>query len=421
VRLSPILLRSFATAALFIAVSSCSENLDSSGVCAVLCPPVGGDVQNITLDATAVVLDTTLNSLSGLGAEPSLLLASRGDTLDTRVIIRFDSLPSTFVPPGGTSEDITSVDSAYIQLRVDTLSIKGGGPFNIEAYDVDTTASDTSAAAVLVLFRPDRFISSQLLARTELKDTLKYYISNAAVLARIQSGARLRVGLRVTAATSSQIRIASAEGGATPFLSFRATPDTTTKPLVVIPLSTTPLGEPIVASHLTDYTVIAKGPPPAPPSVLAVGGLPPRRVYMRFDIPSSIIDSATVVRATLLLNQISNPALDPTDTVLIIPQLVLAGKVVTDPARASQIIAGIFGDTVRVRPGDSGLTSVELAGAFAVWHLQKPDTLPRAIVLQTFNEGSSPLEIRFSSSEDLSALRPRLRISYTSRVPLRVP
>jgi len=385
----------------------------------VLCPPVGGDVQNITIDA--VVLDTTVNSLSGLGNEPTLLLASRGDTLDTRVIIRFDSLPSAFIDAGGTSETIASVDSAFIQLRVDTLSIKGDGPFNIEAYDVDTTANDTSSAAILALFRPDRLISSQVLPRAELKDTVKYYISNGAVLARIQSGARFRVGLRVTAPTSSQIRIASAEGGVTPLLSFRATPDTATKPIVVLPLSRTPVDDPIVASHLTDYTVIAKGPPPAPPSVLAVGGLPPRRVYMRFDIPSSIIDSATVVRATLLLNQISNPALDPTDSLFILPQVVLAGKIVSDLAKASQIVGDISSDTVKVRPGNSGVTSVELASAFPIWRAQKPDTLPRAIVLRILDEGNLPLEIRFSSSEDVSALRPRLRISYTSRVLLRVP
>src|ERR1700704_2759345 len=67
VKPASLLLRSVATAALFLAASSCSENLDSSGVCAVLCPPIGGDVKNITLDA--VVLDTTVNALSGLGAE----------------------------------------------------------------------------------------------------------------------------------------------------------------------------------------------------------------------------------------------------------------------------------------------------------------------------------------------------------------
>lgn len=418
-KLSPLLPRSFATAALFITVSSCSENLDGSGVCAVLCPPVGGDVKNIVLDA--VVLDTTVNSLSVLGEEPALLLASRGDTLDTRVIIRFDSLPSTFVPAGGTSQNITTVDSAYIQLQVDTLSIKGSGPFTIEAYDVDTTANDTSTAAVLALFRPDRFISSQQLDRPEMRDTVKYYISNAAVLARIQSGARFRIGLRVTSAASAQISIASAENGRTPLLLFRATPDTNTRPLTVVPRSKTPADEPIAAIHLTDYTVIANGPPPAPPSVLAVGGLPPRRVYFRFDIPLSIIDSATVVRATLLLNQLPNPAIDPTDSVLIVPQLVIAGAVVTDPAKAAQVVTDIFGDTAKVRPGNSGVTNVELARAFGLWQTQKPDTLPRAIILRAVLEGTSPLEIRFASTEDVSALRPRLRISYTSRVPLRVP
>jgi hypothetical protein len=48
--------------------------------------------------------------------------------------------------------------------------------------------------------------------------------------------------------------------------------------------------------------------------------------------------------------------------------------------------------------------------------------LPRAIILKTVTEGNSPLEIRFSSSEDVvAALRPRLRISYTTKVPLGLP
>jgi hypothetical protein len=188
------------------------------------------------------------------------------------------------------------------------------------------------------------------------------------------------------------------------------------------PFSRTPVGEAIVAFHLSDYTAIAKGPPPGSPSDLDVGGLPPRRVYVQFNIPLSIIDSATVVRATLLLNQIPNPLLDPTDTVLILPSLVLAGKAVTDPTKAAQIVADIALDTLRVLPGGSGLREVELARAFPIWRTQSPDTVARAIVLKTLNEGYSPLEIRFSSSEEVVALlRPRLRISYTTRVPLGIP
>jgi len=412
--------RMFATAALLVSILSCSENLDSSGTCPVLCQQIGGNVQNITIDA--VVVDTTVPALSGLGTEPGLLLAFRGDTLDTRVVVRFDSLPAKFIPAAGdTARPITSVDSAYVRFILDTLSIKGTDSVTIEAYDVDTTANDTSTAAVLALFRPDRFISSQTFARTQLTDTLKYYISNAAVLAKIQGNARLRIGLRATGPGSSQMRIISTEGGSPPVMFFRARPDTTTKPLTVTLLSKTPVGESILATNLMDYTVIAKGPPPAPPSVLSVGGLPARRVYILFNIPSSIIDSSTVVRATLLLNQLPNNAIDPTDTVFVLPQVVLAGKAVTDPAKAAQIIGSISVDTLKLKPGGSGTTNVELARAFTLWHAQRPDTLPRAIVLKSVVEGNSPLELRFSSSEDVVALRPRLRISYTKTVPLGLP
>jgi len=420
VKLSPILPRVFAAAALFVSISSCSENLDSTGVCDVLCTQIGGAVQNITLDA--VLVDTTVQALSGLGTEPGLLLASRGDTLDTRVVIRFDSLPATFVPTGDTAQPIASVDSAYIRLMLDTTTIKGTDPVTIEAYDVDTTANDTSSAAVLALFRPDRFISSQTFLRAQLTDTLKYFISNAAVLTRIQSGAALRVGLRAVSVGSSQLRFISTEGSFGPEMFFRATPDTLTAPLTVLPFSRTPVGEAIRAANLSDYTLIAKAPPPAPPSVLAVGGLPARRVYILFDIPSNIIDSATIIRATLLLNQLPNTGIDPTDTVAFLPQVVLAGKAVTDPAKAAQIIGAISVDTLRLRPGDAGPANVELASAIAIWRTVKPDTLSRAIVLKSVSEGNSPLELRFSSSEDVvAALRPRLRISFTSKVPLRLP
>ena len=412
-------LRFLALTGAAFSIWSCSENLDSSGVCNVLCPPVGGEVQNITING--VVLDTTVNSLSGLGTEAGLLLASRGDTLDTRVVVRFDTIQSRFAPAGDSTQDIKTVDSAFILFKVDTASIKGTSPVTIEAYDVDTTASDTSTADILSLFRPDRFISSQTFARADFKDTLRYYISNDVVLAKLKAGAHLRVGLKATGTGSSQIRFLSTEGLGQPTLSFRATPDTTTHPIVVLPSSRTPTDESIVAAHLSDYTVIAKSPPPGSPSNLDVGGLPARRVYVRFDIPSSIIDSTTVVRATLLLNQIPNPLLDPNDTVKLLPHLVLAANAVTDPSKAAQIVADVSIDTLKIKPGGSGLVQVELARAFAYWRTQDATKTPRAIVLTSLNEGNSPLEITFYSSEAPAELRPQLRISYTATVPLGLP
>jgi len=410
-------LRLGSLAAAFIGAAACTENLGGDGACPILCPTQGGDIQNVTLDA--IVFDTTVLTLSGLGTEPGLLLASRGDTLDTRVVIRFDSLPTKFNASVDTGRTILSVDSAHLRLRLDTLSLKVSGPLTIEAFDVDTVANDTSTAAIAALFRPDRFISSQSFARADLRDSIRYNISNEVVLAKIRAGARLRIGLR--AVGSAQVRILAVESGAGPQLSFRPTRDTTFRPLIVTPLSKTPVGESLVAMNLSDYTVLLRSPSTAATNTLNIGGLPARRTYIRFNIPSSIIDSSTVVRATLLLNQIANTSLDPGDTIFLVPQIVVAGAVVTDPARASQVISDGALDTLKVRAGDSGEKQIELVRAIPFWRSQRPEVTPRAIVIRTLAEGNSPLEARFSPLEAQAGLRPRLRISFTPRAPLGLP
>lgn len=410
-------LRLGSLAAAFIGAAACTENLGGDGACPILCPTQGGDIQNVTLDA--IVFDTTVLTLSGLGTEPGLLLASRGDTLDTRVVIRFDSLPTKFNASVDTGRTILSVDSAHLRLRLDTLSLKLNGPLTIEAFDVDTVANDTSTAAIAALFRPDRFISSQSFARADLRDSIRYNISNEVVLAKIRAGARLRIGLR--AVGSAQVRILAVESGAGPQLSFRPTPDTAFRALIVSPLSRTPVGESLVAMNLSDYTVLLRSPSTAETNTLNIGGLPARRTYIRFNIPSSIIDSSTVVRATLLLNQIANTSLDPGDTIFLVPQIVVAGAVVTDPARASQVISDGALDTLKVRAGDSGEKQIELVRAIPFWRSQRPEVTPRAIVIRTLAEGNSPLEARFSPLEAQAGLRPRLRISFTPRAPLGLP
>lgn len=400
-------------------LASCTEKLDSSGVCAVLCPPLGGTVQNVTIEAVA--FDTTVNALSGLGAEPGLVLAARGDTLDARVILRFDSLPDTYRQGTDTAKPITVIDSATLRFRLDTLRIKGAGPVTIEAYDVDTDANDTSAAAVLALFTPERFVGSQTYTRAQLKDTLDYVLPGAHVLSKSQNRQRLRLGLRAVSSSSTQLLLSSEEGGAAPRLRFRVSADTSIAPFVLAPFSKTPVDDPVVSNNLGDYTVFARRPPEGGPTELDVGGMPVRRAYFRFDIPSNILDSSTIIRATLLLNQVANPLLDPTDTVFVLPQLVLAGAAVTDPVKAAQITTGLGIDTVKVRPGDAGLTLVELSAAFQVWRAVKATESPHAIVLRARNEGTSPLQVRFSSLEAAPALRPRLRISFTKEVPLGLP
>jgi hypothetical protein len=408
-------------------LASCSEKLQEEAACPILCPDQSGAVQNVTLDATT--LDTTVSAMSGVGTESGLLVASRGDSLDTRAIIRFDTLSARYQKAAGdtTTVPVTTIDSAFLAVRVDTTSLKLTGSVTLEAYDVDTTytpdatVADTLTAPVLALFRPDRLIGTQSYVRSQITDTLRFPISNAVVLDKVKSGKRLRVGFRAVSASSAQVRFYSVESGAGATLAYRVSADTSIHPVLLAPYSKTPSNESVVASHLSDYTIIAKSPAPAPPGLLSVGGLPPTRIYVRFNIPSAIIDSSTVVRAALVLTQIPNRTIDPADSITITAAVVLAANAVTDPTKAAQISGDLSLPTASFAVGDSGKKTFELAPVFALWHAFDPANTPRAIVLRSEFEGIIPLQARFFSMEAAADLRPKLQISYVRRVPIGLP
>ena len=123
--------------------------------------------------------------------------------------------------------------------------------------------------------------------------------------------ARLRARIPRRQAGSVSASISSTEDGGPPLLRFRVAADTAVQPFTLPPFSKTPTDDDVAraGSATTPYSrdVLRLGAPPS----LHVGGFPPRRSYLRFNIPSSILDSSTVIRATLLLNQIPNPVARP--------------------------------------------------------------------------------------------------------------
>lgn len=391
--------------------AACTETLDTSVGCPDLCSNQQGQIETITIDP--VVLDTTVSAATGLGTELSMLLATRGDTVDSRAVIRFDSIPERYVKSATDTPLVSVVDSARLRLRLDTVGAKIPGPITIEAYDVNTDAQDTLTSAVAALFTPDRLITSKTFAKVDVKDSINIEIPGEAIVAR--RGQRLRIGLRAVAEGSVQFRIFSVESGGGAQLYFRADKDTTIKPFILAPSSKTPANQATIAFSLSDYSVLVKGPPPGPPEALNVGGLPARRVYMRFDVPKFISDTAQIVRATLLLTQRPDPTSELGDTVRIIANVSLATKSVTDLARAAQILAGTTLDTLKISPADSGLKTLEVAQVIALWRSQNSEDTPRAVILVSTTEGLASTQARFFSIEAAPELRPRLRISYSTR------
>lgn len=407
-----------------LSAAGCAERLDGSAACPITCVDEAAQIQTVTLDA--VTGSATVQGGLGKGTEQRMLLSARGDTLDTRVILRFDSLPArTLVKSGDTTTaPITTADNARLILHVDSTAVRVGGPVTLSLYDVDTAAvNDTAAAVLQSLFVPARLITSQQFAAGALVDSVNVAVPSSAIVSRIRSGRRLRLGLKIGAQTSVSVRIASSELPTGPVLSFRTTPDTIIKPVVLVPNSATPSENRSIARALGDFTIVVKGTPVPGPNLIAVGGLPATRGYLTFAIPPRIVDSSIVVRATLLLTQVPSASPDPADSMQIRPTLVLAGPSVTDPAKAAQIDSALAAFApLHTLPGSSGVREVDIAPAFRFWAAQPASQLPRAMDIKSAQEDYSPQQTLFYATTAANpAVRPKLRISYTFRSRIGVP
>jgi len=146
--------------AVVLATGACSERLDTGATCPVLCPGQTLDILDTVL-TDIVAVDSAIGGFPFLGTESPMLLAARGDTLDVRVVVRFDTLTRVWAPVGDTVRPITYLDS--LALRVQLLKTEVALPATafIDAFDVtDTTAVDSLPAQLTPRFAPEHLLGT---------------------------------------------------------------------------------------------------------------------------------------------------------------------------------------------------------------------------------------------------------------------
>ena len=427
---------------------ACTEKLDSGTACPALCPVEQLGISDTTIEGVA--FDSTVGRFPVLGAEAQIPLVTREDgSLDVRAALRFDSLPITYkskatpVPPD-TIDSIAFVDSSKLSFFVDTTIARLADSITFGAFDIDTIGiADTATGPLAALYRADRLLGSARFSRARLGDTaaLVIRLDDAKVLAKIRTSRRLRIGLRLLETRNLTVPFRTTNGSTGAVLSFRPsriatgpTPADSVSPLARSTLSGTPEDDFTAAGLLRDYAVIVRGTPPPPPQVISVGGLPAARGYLRFDIPRRLLDSTQIVRATLRLTQLRSPTALPGDSLTIAFWMGTASARVQDVALAAafheslvQLQDGsfIYG-VANVRPKtyatiDSATRTIEVAGLLRAWFKVDPADRPHALIVQSFTEGTRPLELRFASREAAAALRPALQITYVPRATAGVP
>ncbi len=412
-------------------LGACNENLEGGAACPSLCPAQAVPVRD-TLISPALVFDSTFVGYPVRGTESGMLLATRGDTLEVRGVVRFDTLIYVWTPTNDSSRKITKVDGSLVRLRLDLAGARLPDNVRFDVFDVDTVAHDSSSAAVLALYRPNRRIGSITLAKTSLTDSLDIPLSDSAVLSKLTASGRLRLGFRVDGSGPVSLRAQTVETGLPAVVWYHPTSaDTAIKAISASPISATPPDStssifPELRTDLVDYQLVARYAVPPCANAMAIGGVPGRRAYLRFDLPRRITDSSTIVRATLELTQ--RPALfgDSRDTVNVWPQMVLASPYVSDLRLASQLVAspGVYvQDSLRVAPGDSGVKTIEMNALVRQWAVQSAlaEPPPRAIILRASPEGVLPGQVCFAGSTGPVSSRPRLRLSWVPRIVYGMP
>jgi len=417
-------------AAALIGAFGCSEDLATNATCPALCPEQELDV--LTAELTPVVEDTTIAGFPLRGTEGRLLVARAGDTIDSRVVYRFDSLPRTY-PVGGVQEAITTVTDPVLEVivfrRGESLVPAGT---TVEAFDVDVAGDDTSTTVLSAAFTPERLIGSGTLPpraapATTAIDTLRIALQPAKLLAKITTDTVLRVGLRLAAGAEARLRLSPTAAQ----LVFRPSADGSVSLLRQGPESRTPTDNRQLQIDLSSFTVIARGTPPPTDPVITVGGLPARRSHLRFAIPPEILDSSLVLRATLVLTQRPVRGYLASDTLGLQPLAVVTSEAVRDLPRrmlfASNAFSPFTGRPVlaatplAVAPQDSGEYEIQIAELLGTWRTSNGIGFLPELVLAAAFEGATPLQAQFYSAEAPAALRPKLRLSYIRRINFSIP
>ena len=403
---------------------ACAEDLTTADSCPVLCPGQQLDILDVVIDP-AIVFDSTLRAFPLQGYEESLLLASRGDTLDTRPIIRFDTLTRVFTPKSDTVRPVTYVDSATLRIRLVKTKIKIPRTFFVDAYDVgDTTRVDSMPTNLLPFFVAGRLLGSLQVDSATFIDSsiVKIVLDTARLRPIIETPGRvLRIGLRLRSTESGAVLVTASDDATNgPVVRYRVSADTAVAAIEVRPVSFTPRVPMNVNGDLSDYLLIADAPNIQAAGRFTVGGLPGNRTYLRFNIPRWLTDSTAVLRAQLEFVQDPVYGLDEKDSITVRAQVVLAGVAITDLNRAARLLApaGFFvGDAIRVAPADSGIVRIEINTLLRNWRTTLGvQSIPSALILRSEVEGNSAQGVRFFGRNAAPGLRPRLRVSYVPNI-----
>jgi len=373
----------------------CGEDVVAPAVCPAYCPATTLEVLD-TLLTTAIALDSTYDGYV-LPDSATRLQIGADSALQSVGVFRFRPFPDTIV-----NLPVVSVDSFALLLAMTKRSADTTGP----VLPVHTLPSDVDASTAYDDLLPYLDDSTRIGA-VELVDSV-----TVGRISTVLPGDAFGV---LTSDSSAALGVAyeSAQSG---FVNV-VTRDSTLAATLLVRYAQVDSADGVLAER-SDTTVVAfdtfvfPAPPARDPNALVVGGAPAARTLLRINLPPQIVDSSSVVRATLFLMPAAPVYGFRGDSVLVqteAPSIDVGAK---SPILTATTDTVGRGNTL-VPVGWADTVTIDVTDQLRVW--KAIPALPHTISVRVQPEGLSIAEFRFNSSR--SALgTPLLRINYVPPV-----
>ncbi len=380
----------------------CGEKVVAPAVCPDFCPATTLEVLD-TLFTTAIVLDSAYQGYAVPDSSGQFQIGA--DTaVESQGIFRFRPFPDTIrdVVDLNRPLPVVGVDSFRLYLAMAKRSTDTTGP-ELPVYrlpsdvDVSTTYQDLQPF----------FDDSTEIGVVELIDTVSFgrisTVLPGDAWGALSSDTGVALGLGYRSAEPGFVDVVTADSTLAATLLVR---------FAQVDSADGALAERSDTVVIDFDTFVFPPPPPKDPEVLVVGGAPAARTLLRVDLPTQIVDSSSVVRATLLLVP-SEPVYGIAgDSVLIQTQSLSIDVGAKSPIVAPATDSVGIGNTL-VPIGWADTVSVDVTELVRVW--RPLPTLPRTISIRVLPEGASMSEFRFNSSRSGFGA-PLLRITYVPPV-----
>ncbi len=398
--------RSLAAAAAVLGVLACTEQLSAPGQCPELCP--GEDIQVVDTLLTGIVANDSSFRGYTLPHQTPMLIVSDEDSARSVAVVRMFPRPSRiFRLAGDTVGEAIRVDSVRMVLRLVARDTAVNN-LRVLIYRLPRTLVDSTTTfdTIQPHFTPANLVDSIPVHDDSLAQTLVQLIPPAAVEPDTVDSGIVAIGLDIRAdgQTSVTFETETALIGTPPSLRYHVT--SAVEDSVKRIFTQTPTFDTFVQA-------VEPGTPPA--TAITVGNLPSARAVVRFAVPRALVDSTTVVRATLLLTPVRPATGRPGERFDLEAVAILrdfGGKSVILP----DLTVRGFGSVV---VGSTDTIPIEIGPIVRFWRTAG-DSIPRAIILRNLDERLMLGEIQVGRG-NAGAAAPRLRLTYVPRYRFGVP